>query len=385
MVSFLELKTKYLFGKNAIFQLPSLLENHIYKKALILYGYGSVKKNGSYNDTISVLNKLNLKYFEFDKIEPNPRNTTIDRCVEFCRDKKIDVIFALGGGSVIDSAKTIATLVTNTHYKSCWDLASDSSKIRIRPIDVISIITLAGSGSENNNGSVITNFELKQKRFLETNCTPIISVQDPQYTFTVSPYMTACGIFDCFSHLLEQYFGKRTFDWTSEFIFANLKTLINFSILAINKPNDFDARSNIFWTTSMSLNGLASFNSSPDWSVHTIEHAFSGLWDIPHGAGLALITPVYLMIRSKREKWFRDKVISLGKNVFKTDTFEKTIDFLKKFIKAIGLFLKWSDFDQITSFSNEHANFLKDHCTKFGEFEDTNLYFETINELKEMK
>lgn len=382
----LNLKTKYIFGKNAILNLPTELKNHKYKKALILYGKGSVKENGILDQLEKVLNTLGLDYVEFNGIEPNPRSTTIDRCIQFCRDNSVDVIFAVGGGSVIDASKVIGGLIHNPQYETSWQYVLDPSKASKPSIDIISIITLAGTSSENNSGSVVTNIETNEKKSVLTpSATPIIAIEDPSYTFTVNAWQTSSGIFDCFSHLLEQYFGKSTFSWTKEYIFANLRVLINYAKTVILRPDHYDARANILWTTSMSLNGLASFNCETDWSVHVLEHAMSGLWDVTHGAGLAFITPTYLQIRSEKEKWFKDKVIELGRAVFKTKTYEATISFIVQFIKSINLPTKWTDFKEIDNFSDDDAKFLIRHSVKFGEKELEDIYTEVIYKLKELK
>ena len=223
---------------------------------------------------------------------------------------------------------------------------------------------------------------MKKKGVQTPSAVPIITVEDPSYTFTVNAWQTASGIFDCFSHLLEQYFTKSLFTWTKEYIFANLRVLINYAKTVVLRPDHYDARANILWTTSMSLNGLATFNSDSDWTVHVIEHAFSGLWDITHGAGLALITPTYLKVRSDKEKWFKDKVIELGRNVFKTETFEATISYLVQFIKSINLPTKWTDFKEIEKFESEEAEFLINHSTKFGDPELAEIYRDVIYKIK---
>lgn len=379
------LNTKYIFGKNAIFSLSEQLKDKGYNNALILYGQGSVKRNGILDQLKNVLKGISLNFYEFDGIEPNPRDTTIDKCVQYCRENNIDIIFALGGGSVVDASKVIGILTTNTNYTRCWDYVLDQSHVTQKSVDIVSIITLAGTGSENNAGSVITNAELNEKKGVYTpSAVPIIAIEDPSYTFTVNAWQTASGIFDCFSHLLEQYFGKSTFAWTKEYIFANLRVLINYAKTVVFRPDHYDARANILWTTSMALNGLASFNCDTDWNVHTIEHAFSGLWDITHGAGLAFVTPTYIEVRSQKEKWFKDKVIELGRNVFKTTTFEATVTYLKNFIKSINLPTKWTEFKEITKFDETDAEFLISHATKFGDSNLKETYREVIYKLKEL-
>lgn len=382
----LKLVPKYLFGKNSILGLEEELKNHKYNKALILTGKNSYRLNNAFEELIKILRNLDLSHIHFDSIEPNPRDITIDRCVAIAKNNGVDVIFALGGGSVVDASKVISTLIRNPDINTCWEYVLKKSKTPEKGIDIISIITLAGTGSENNGTSVISNWSRKEKKSVyNPNSAPIISVQDPTYTFTVDPWNTASGIFDSFSHLLEQYFGKSTFEWTKEFIFANLKVLIKYAKMSILRPNHYVARANIFWTTTMALNGLASFNCETDWSVHTIEHAMSGLWDITHGAGLAFITPTYLKVRSQKEKWFKDKVIELGRNVFKTQTFETTIMFLENFIKSINLPIRWSEFDKIIKFDNQDAEFLLSHTLKFGEPKLKEIYKDVIWTLKGIK
>lgn len=329
---------------------------------MILSGKSSIFKNGIYDQITNILNSVGVEFVVFSGIEPNPRDTTLDKAIELGRYENVDLIIAAGGGSVIDASKVIATLITNTNYDNSWDYVKDNSNITNKPVPIISIITLAGTASENNSGSVITNEALKEKcSVLSVYATPYVAIEDPRYTFTVNKWQTASGIFDCFSHLLEQYFGEQTFDWTKEMIFANMRVLLKNSLKCLHEPSNFLARANVLWTTSMSLNGITSFSSDSDWSVHVIEHAFSGLWDITHGAGLALITPVYMKIRGEKEEWFKNKVIELGKEVFKTTSFDSTITFIEDFIKCIGLPSKWNEFEEIKKFDDEDALHLLTH------------------------
>lgn len=172
----------------------------------------------------------------------------------------------------------------------------NDGKVNKPAIPVFSIITIAATGSENNNGSVITNAKTYDKWGVGNQNRPIVCFEDPTYTFSVSKWQTASGSFDIFSHLLEQYYDVNThFTWTKQFINANIKTLLKFVPIISKNPNDYEARANILWTSSWSLNSLAAFNTSGgDWKVHGLEHALSGRWNISHGAGLALISPVYI-------------------------------------------------------------------------------------------
>lgn len=382
------IKPKYFFGEKALFETKNDLLNKHYKKALVLYGGGSIKKNGSYDDLVKLLNEIKLPFVEFGGIEPNPKAKTVDKAVAFARDNKIDVIFAIGGGSVVDSSKVIGALTSNTNIKSTWDYCLDTSQCVKPSVDIVAIITLAGTASENNAGSVITNEETNEKLGAFTpSAIPTLTVLDPTYTYTVSKWQTASGIFDCFSHLMEQYLGSETFGWTKNFLFAEIKTLITYAKKAVDEPTNYEARANVLFTTTMALNPLADFNCKTDWAVHTVEHAFSGKWDVTHGAGLAFVTPTYLKLRSKKDPWFKEKVVTLGKEVFGVQTFEQTIQFLVDFIKSIYLPTKWTDFQEIKEITAKDAEFLADHSFKFNYAPhlDRAFYKEVVDELVKLR
>ncbi|WP_412032534.1 iron-containing alcohol dehydrogenase [Malacoplasma muris] len=383
-MNYYNLKPRYYFGEGAVSCLEGEFARRKFKKALILYGGGSIKLNGAYDDVVKQLQKANIDFVEFSGIEPNPRDTTITSAIDFVINNGVDLILAVGGGSVVDASKVIATLATNrSKYNTVWDYVTNPKQLQQLPIPIISVITLAGTGSENNAGSVVTNLDKKLKKGVHQQyAIPYVAIEDPTYTYTVNAWQTASGIFDCFSHLLEQYFGQNTFEWTKEIIFAQLRVLLKYAKFVIDNPTDFTSRANILWTTSMALNSTTSFASDSDWNVHTLEHAFSGKWDITHGAGLALITPTYLEIRGKKEEWFYKKVEHLGKEVFKVSNFEETILFLKSFIKAIGLPLKWNEFKEITSFDESDVNELLNHSLQFGDESLKETYLEVLNTLK---
>ncbi|RXY96100.1 iron-containing alcohol dehydrogenase [Malacoplasma penetrans] len=362
------LKSKYFFGKGAIFEAKDELASKKYKKALILYGGGSVKTNGSFNDLITLLKEINLRYVEFGGIEPNPKTDTVYKAILFARENKVDVIFAIGGGSVIDSSKVIGALTANPHLNDVWEYCLDTSKLVNPSIDIIAITTLAGTASENNSGSVISNSKTNEKYGVFTpSAVPVCAIEDPTYTFTVNKWQTASGIFDCFSHLTEQYLGTGTFGWTKNYLFANLKTLLKYAKTAVDDPTNYEARSNVLWTTTMALTQLAYFQcESTDWAVHTIEHSFSGRWDITHGAGLAFVTPTYWKLRSEKDSWFKDKIVEFGKEIFGVNGFDATIEYLVNWIKSIYLPTNWSQFSEIKEITEKDIDFLVEHSFKFN-------------------
>ena len=402
MISKFQLTPKYYFGKNALSNLAYEIKKGNYKNILILYGGGSIKKEDKidlvsnrktsiFNIVKSELNSIkNINVFEFSGIEPNPKNTTLDKAIELCRKEDIDLIIAVGGGSVIDSSKVLAMVSKNESIKSSWDYTVNNYDIQLqktrdfnKPIDIFSIITLAGTASENNAYSVITNEQTCEKIGVHSpEAIPKVVFEDPTFTYTLSKWQMSSGIFDCFSHLLEQYYGKNTFLWTEEIIFANIRTLIKSSLRAIENMQDYDSRSNILWTSSMSLNGITTFNTvESDWNVHFIEHSISARWDVTHGAGLALITPTYIKIRCEKEKWFKEKTLKLAKQVFGIKTIDEFIERLTKFIKILELPLKFTDFIEINEISNDDIDFIINHTMKNSGYLDRELFELIINSI----
>ncbi len=384
MISKYELKTKFYFGKQSILKIRDEVIQGKFKKALILYGGGSIKKIGLFDSLVEILKSCNIDFEEYGGITPNPRDTDVYDASKFVRDNNIDLIIAAGGGSVVDASKVIAILANNPQFPDAWSYVMGKGKATRKAIPIFSIITLAGTGSENNAGSVITNEKLQEKFAVFTpSAIPLVTIEDPDYTISVDRWNTASGIFDCFSHLLEQYYGEKTFDWTKEIIFANLRVLLKHAEKAVRNPMDYDARANILWTTSMSLNGTTSFQSDTDWTVHSLEHAISGKWDVTHGAGLALITPTYIKLRSEMHSWFKEKTIVLAKEVFGIKSFDEFIDFLNNWIRKIGLPIKWTDFSEIKLEYLTDKNFddLVNHTIKRDSFLPKEFYkkvFESI-------
>ncbi|MGL4950578.1 MAG: iron-containing alcohol dehydrogenase [Mycoplasma sp.] len=383
MISF-QLKPKYYFGRQTLNNLTQEVKEAKYKNVLILFGGGSIKQNGVYDSIHKQLTDLKVNIFEFNGIEPNPRHTTISNAAKYCHQNKIDLIIAAGGGSVIDASKVIATLATNQQITDCWDYVMKKVKAEHPPIDIFSVITLAGTASENNSGSVVSNLELGEKKgVLSPLATPKVAFEDSSYTLTLSPWQTSSGIFDCISHLLEQFYSKNPFLWTKEYILANLKTVLKASYAYLKDNNDLVARDNILWTTSMALNGLGTFNSDGgDWNVHTLEHALSAKWDVTHGAGLALLTPEYIKYRCSNEEWFKELTIELANELFNVSTVDDFISELIKYIKELKLPLKWTDFSEIKEVSQNDIEWLASHSFKFSSGLSKEQYLDILKRIK---
>ena len=286
--------TRIHFGKKAINKLAGELREYG-NNILLVYGKASIKKIGLYEQVMNILQAEGKTVFELAGINANPRYTQLLEGARLVREYHIDLILAVGGGSVIDCAKGIACAayaegdVWQRYYVN-------QEPVTNRVIPVGSILTMAGTGSEMNSGSVITNEaeNLKIGRVYPLALvTPRFSILNPEYTYSVPKYQMISGIFDIFSHLMEQYFSGDD-DCTSDYLIEGLMlSLISASRKAIVNQEDYEARSNIMWCATMGLNKILGLSKTQDWEVHMIEHQLGAYTDCAHGIGLAIISPAY--------------------------------------------------------------------------------------------
>lgn len=284
--------TNILFGKNQVEKLPKVLSNYG-KNVLLTYGGGSIKRNGLYDHIQSLLGD-EFTLFELSGIEPNPRLETVIKGAELCREHNIDVILSVGGGSTIDCSKAIAAA---TFYDgNPWDFTADS-RLVTKALPIVTILTLAATGSEMNWGSVITNAETKEKlSFHSRLVVPKVSILDPTYTFSVPTYQTLAGSSDILSHLFENYFNSTPDTMVQDGIAEGLmRTVLHYTPIALEQPDNYEARANLMWSSSLALNGLTGSGKKGVWSCHAIEHELSAYYDITHGIGLAIVTPRWMM------------------------------------------------------------------------------------------
>ncbi len=282
--------TDIRFGKGQVECLPAELAKYG-KKILLVYGGGSIKKTGLYDKLMDLLREFEI--FELPGIEPNPKLTSVEKGTEICKKEGIDVILAVGGGSCIDASKHIAC---SAYYDGApWDLVMDRSKVT-KALPIAVVLTICATGSEMNSGAVISNEATKEK--LEINSPllyPAISVCDPTYLYTLPPKQTAAGTADIISHVMEQYFqsndGAYLTDRLSESV---LKTCFHYGPIAMKEPENYEARSNLMWASTVGLNHLLTVGKGGAWSVHPIEHELSAFYDITHGVGLAILTPAWM-------------------------------------------------------------------------------------------
>jgi alcohol dehydrogenase YqhD (iron-dependent ADH family) len=325
--------TEIFFGKGEIKNLPATLGKYG-KNVLFAYGGGSIKKNGIYEKVMGLLS-ANFNVVEFANIEPNPTLDSVNRGVKLCREHAVDVILAVGGGSVIDCTKAVAAAF---YYEGDpWDLVVDSRKIT-KALPIVTVLTMAGTGSEMNRGSVITNKEKMLKLGMGAPVTmPQATVIDPTYLYTLPAIQTAAGAADTFSHVLESYFkkGEDAFiqDRMSE---AVMLTVIKYAPIAIKEPENYAARANLAWASSLALNGLTGNGKSGAWSIHSIEHELSAYYDLTHGVGLAILIPAWLKHILNEQSV--DRIAALGVNVFKISDQLNKMEIAKKAIEAMEQF-----------------------------------------------
>ncbi|PID28436.1 MAG: NADH-dependent alcohol dehydrogenase [Candidatus Cloacimonadota bacterium] len=336
---FYDVKTKIIFGKGGINKLGENIKRYS-SNILFCCGSGSIKKSGLYDAVIEQLKESEINYTKLSGIKPNPRLSSVQKGIELCKSSKTDFILAVGGGSVIDCAKAIAA---GFYYDgNVWDFYEYKAKIK-KALPVASVLTLAASGSEMNGNSVITNEEAGVKRGVGSHLLyPVFSILDPSLTQTVPPHQTAAGTADIISHLFEQYFSKeRSAYVTDRMIEAVLKTCFKFGPTAYKYPENFEARANLMWASSIGLNSLLSMGKTGDWATHQIEHQLSAVNDLTHGTGLAILTPNWMehVLDEKNAKVFAD----YGRNVWNisgkndTDTALKAIKKTREFFKSLDI------------------------------------------------
>ncbi len=289
--------TKLYFGKNALEGLKEELPKYG-KNVLLVYGGGSIKKNGIYDKVVAVLKDCGKQIFEDAGVMPNPTTDKLAEGVARAREAKADLILAVGGGSVCDYAKAVSVSVNCD--EDPWDkyfIRFEEPTCKIVPVGCV--LTMVGTGSEMNGGSVITNHEQKLKigHVFGEEVFPKFSVLDPEYTYTLPKYQMVSGIYDIMSHILEQYFSG-TDDNTSDYIMEGLlRSLIHSANVAVEDPTNYEARSNIMWTATWALNTFVAKGKDTDWEVHMLGQAVGAHTDATHGMTLAAVSmPYYRLI-----------------------------------------------------------------------------------------
>ena len=332
--------TRIHFGRNALNKLPAEVVRYG-RRVLLVYGGGSIKRTGVYDDVMNKLNEAVAQVWELPGVQPNPRLSLVREGIAVCRREQIQLVLAVGGGSAIDTAKAI---VNGACYGGdVWELyEGKGSNETALPLGVV--LTIPAAGSEMSRSSVITREEdlCKRGRNAYTNF-PTFSILNPEYSFTLPPFQTACGIVDIMAHMMERYFTmEENVELTDRLIEGALVTVINNAPIVMEKPDDYAARAEITWAGALAHNTLLDTGRVGDWASHKLEHELSALYDIAHGAGLAVMFPAwmkYVLPRGGAKKLAQFAVRVLGAEAAGSDeeTAAEGIRRLEAFYRSLGL------------------------------------------------
>jgi butanol dehydrogenase len=332
--------TKIFFGKGQISNLGEAVAE-LGSRVLLVYGGGSIKKMGLYDTVIDLLKQKSISVTELSGVEPNPKIQSVRAGVKLCRENQIDVILAVGGGSTIDCAKVVAAGAC--YDGDAWDLVIHPEKIQTA-LPIVSVLTLSATGTEMNGNAVISDMG-KNDKFGTAGAVlkPRVSILDPEYTYSVSKKQTAAGTADIMSHIFENYFTnvKGAFI-QARFCESLLKTCIKYGRIAMETPNNYEARSNLMWASSLAINGLLSDGAEVAWCVHPMEHELSAFYDITHGIGLAILTPNWMkyVLNDNTVDQFAEygvNVWEIDANLDKFEIANQAIESTREFFNEMGI------------------------------------------------
>lgn len=340
---------RLIFGKGQEKNIATYIQQYGGKKVLIHYGQNSVKKTGLLRAVEGYLSEAGLEYIEFGGVLPNPRLSLAKEGARLCVEENVDFILAIGGGSVIDSAKAMAAQAKVED--DFWDYLMGGKPVPdALPIGVI--LTIPASGSEGSGGLVITNDLLTMKRSYNCPClTPKFAVQNPELQYSLPQYQTACGCFDIVSHLMERYFTTVDHtEVTDRLLESCASVVVRNSEIVLSDPTNYDARAEITQAGTWAHNGLLDCGRISDWATHTMEHELSGLTDITHGAGLSILTPAWMKYVYKKHP---NRFVQFGVRVFHVDNSYDSIEEMalatimkiEKWAKSMGLPVRFSEVD----------------------------------------
>lgn len=360
--------TKIIFGEEMVKKLGE--EGAKYgKNILLVYGGGSIKRGGLYDQVMEQLDQIDAIVHELPGVEPNPRLTTVKKGIAICREYNVDWILAVGGGSVLDAAKAVAVGVP--YEGDVWDFLMQKAEIK-SALPLGTILTLSATGSEMNGNSVITNWEQNLKKsFGSIHAFPRFSILDPTLTYTVPLDQTVNGIIDTMSHVFEQYFSKTKDTPLQERLCESvLQTVIENGEIALAKPEDYAARANLMLCGTLALNGgLISIGMENDWSTHIIEHEVSAIYDIAHAAGLAIIFPNWMKYVYRERT---DRFVQFATRVWNIDPSGKTDDEIslagiqatREYFTRIGAPSRLADLN----IDSENIDRMAKEAVRFGSF-----------------
>lgn len=285
--------TEFVFGKGTEVNAGKLVKKYGGTRVLVHFGSGSAKKSGLLDRVCDSLKEEGLFYILLGGVQPNPRDTLIYEGIDICRKENIDFILSVGGGSCIDSSKGIAAGVC--YDGDFWDMYERKADVK-KALPIGTVLTIAAAGSEGSGASVVTKVDGMLKRDIGSDLVrPRFSILNPELMFTLPAYQTACGATDIMAHIFERYFtNTKDVECTDRLCEALLLTMIKETPKVIENPCDYEARANIMWAGTVAHNDIVGVGRSQDWNSHALEHELSGLYDVAHGAGLAVIMPAWM-------------------------------------------------------------------------------------------
>jgi len=359
--------TRLIFGKGKLSALKEEVSKYG-KNVLLVYGGGSIKRSGLYDQVLSLLKEAGASVTELAGVEPNPRLSTVHKGVSLCREHSIDLILAVGGGSVIDCSKAIA--VGAKYDGDMWDFVERKATPQ-GALPLGTVLTMAATGSEMNGGSVITNEATKEKMGWGSPWAyPAFSILDPVHTFTLPRDQTVYGIVDIMSHVLEHYFHQDTNTPVQDgFCETILRTMIDTAPKLVEDLENYELRETVMYCGTMALNGMINMGMAGDWATHNIEHAVSAVYDIPHGGGLAIVFPNWMKYNLPAQP---ARFKSLAVNVFGIDPAGKSdeeaglegIEALRRFWSSIGAPSTLADYN----IDDSEIEAMADKAMRFGPF-----------------
>lgn len=325
--------TEYIFGRDVEKYIGSYSAKYLGTKVLIVSGNSSAEDSGLLGVVRQLLKEHNISFVEISGINPNPTDDKVYEGIDLCRAEGVTGVLAVGGGSVIDTAKAIAGGVP--YDGDFWDFWS-GKRVMTEALPIGTILTIAAAGSEGSGNSVITNTKTKQKISIRTNVLrPKFSLLNPELTMTLPPYQTACGIVDMMAHIMERYFSNTTYcEVTDRLCEGLLISIISEAPTVMAEPTNYQARANIMWAGTMAHNGVCGVGRVEDWTSHGMEHELSAVYGVAHGAGLSVVFPAWLTYVAQFNP---AKVEQFGRRVFGVNTASEAITALKNFNSSIGM------------------------------------------------
>lgn len=339
--------TEFVFGKERENEAGQLIKKYGGTKVLVHFGGGSAVKSGLLQRVTASLDREGISYVLLGGVKPNPRDTLVYEGIDLCRKENVDFILCVGGGSVIDSAKAIAAGVP--YDGDFWDFYSGKAAIE-EALPVATILTIAAAGSEGSGDTVVTQEKTGLKRAAGSNLLrPRFSIMNPELTYTLSPFQTACGAADIMAHVFERYFTNTPeVEITDRLCEAVLCTMLKETPRVIADPYHYEARANIMWAGTVAHTNIVGVGRNQDWNSHNIEHELSGLYDVAHGAGLAVIMPAWMEFvmphNPMRFAQMATRVFGCAMNFENPEaTAREGIRCFRRFLKEIGLPINFAE------------------------------------------